>query len=262
MRFCVNGRQPHSVLRKADEFKFSYKDKERIFDIIDVYNEKTIILEAFDEEDWKVWQLYDEKFAEFYIALGNLKRAQEFNEHNIKWYWPYPVTSFYELSMIISLNPSYILLGPPLSFDLDEVVKNTKDIPLRMVANVARPDYIPKNEMRGIRGQWIRPEDITAYEEYIRCLEFDECQSLKEESTLLEVYQKRYWPGNLNLLIKKLDFNIDNRLISEDFGEIRANCGQRCWNKNRCHLCESILMFASKIREEKYKREKEKLVEK
>ena len=32
MLYCVSGRQPKSVLKRADEAKFKYKDCERIMD--------------------------------------------------------------------------------------------------------------------------------------------------------------------------------------------------------------------------------------
>ena len=34
--------------------------------------------------------------------------------------------------------------------------------------------------------------------------EFEDCKTLKEEEILLNAYQSKEWPGNLNLLIKKL----------------------------------------------------------
>ena len=102
MRFCVSGRQSYSVIKNADEIKFEYNDKNKIIDMIEDYSEKTIILDVpKDEEDWNTWQLYTEKFNNFYIALHNLMRSNEFNKANIKWYWPYPITSFYELQKII-----------------------------------------------------------------------------------------------------------------------------------------------------------------
>ena len=266
MRFCVSGRQPYSVIKIADEIKFAYADKDRILDLVEKYPEKTVILDVPGHEgDWKLWEMYSEKFAEFYIALHDLSRVAEFNQAGIKWYWPYPITSYYELSMIVNLHPSYLMIGPPLTFDLDKIVPHTYDdgveenatpIPLRMVVNVAHPVYLPTNGTHGICGQWVRPEDANLYATRINCFEFDECATLKEEEVLLNTYKSGTWPGNLNLIIKKLDFNVDNRAIPEELGERRMTCGQRCWSGSGCHLCVSAFRFADQIRKEHLRRSK------
>lgn len=269
MRFCVNGRQPFTIIKKADEIKFMYQDRERILDLVEDYSNKTIILDVpGNEGDWKLWEMYNEKFNEFYIALHDLSRASEFNKANIKWYWPYPITTYYELDMIVSLHPSYLMIGPPLTFDLDNIVPHTYDdnikdnatpIPLRMVVNVAHPKYLPDNGTHGICGQWVRPEDANVYATRINCFEFDECSSLKEEEILLDTYQKQEWPGNLNFLIKRLNYHIDNRGISKELGQRRMTCGQRCWTTGNCHLCVNEFKFTDMLRKVHYERKEKDL---
>lgn len=265
MRYCVNGRQPYSVIKRADEIKFQYADRDRILDLVERFPDKVVILDVpGDEENWKLWKMYQEKFFEFHVALHDLNRVKEFNEENINWYWPYPVTSYYELDMIVNLHPSYIMIGPPLSFDLDQVSMHlydpcdeTKQIPLRMVANVAHPDYLPSNCMLGVCGQWVRPEDTNTYSTRVQCLEFGNAD-LGREETLLHIYKENQeWPGNLNMLIQRLDFNVDNRAIPEELGERRMNCGHRCWRTGSCQLCMRAFQFAEQIRKESQNREKE-----
>ena len=262
MRFCVNGRQPYSVIKRADEVKFSYNDKDRILDLVEKYPNKVVILDVpGNESDWDLWKVYDEKFDEFHIALHNLNRAKEFNEANINWYWPYPITTYYELSMVVDLHPSYVMVGPPLSFDLDRIVNHLYDpcddtfqIPLRMVVNIAHSNYLPAEGKHGICGQWVRPEDCQLYSTRIQCFEFDNVD-LKQEETLLHIYKEnKEWPGNLNLIIQKLNFNVDNRVIPKELGERRMSCGHRCWSGSGCHLCVSALKFADQIRKEKIRR--------
>lgn len=264
MRYCVSGRQPYSVLKKADEIKVQFIDRDRIMDFIEKIPNKTIILDVpGDEEDWATWSMYDEKFYEFFIALHNLNRAGEFNQHGIKWYWPYPITSFYELGMIVNLHPSYLMIGPPLSFSLDKVLnqsydddieENASPIPLRMIVNSAHPKYLPDNGTHGVCGQWVRPEDAALYSSRIQCFEFDEVD-LNEEEVLLRIYKENQnWPGNLNLLIKRLNFNVDNRAIPDELVERRMNCGQKCWSGSNCHLCVSAFNFADQLRKEHFKR--------
>ena len=264
MRFCVSGRQPYSVLKRADEIRVAYADRDRILDFVEKIPNKTIILDVpGDEADWNTWAMYNDKFDEFYIAIHKLSRAGEFNYHNIKWYWPYPITSFYELDMIVSLHPSYLMIGQPLTFDLQKVISKVYDdgcdeneeyIPLRMTVNIAHPEYLPDNGISGICGQWVRPEDADAYGEYVRCFEFANVD-LKREEVLLHTYKEnKNWPGNLNLLIQRLNYNVDNRAISEDLCNKRMNCGQKCWSGSACRLCVTELMFAEALRHEKVRR--------
>ena len=258
MHYCVNGRQPYPILRKADEIYVQYKDRERIIDFIEQIPNKIIILDfpGGEEKEWQTWEMYSEKFEDFIVAVHNLFEVEEFNAAGIKWYWPYPITTYYELQKILQLKPSYIKLGPPLSFDLEKVKSQTKGIPLRLTVNVANPPYLPLTD-HGIQGQFVRPEDTKIYETYINCFEFEEVNNIQEE-TLLHVYKENEnWPGNLNLLIQKLNFNVDNRAIDDDWARARIRCGQKCQSGSRCKLCLSILNFAEAIRKEQVRRRKE-----
>ena len=123
MKYCISGRQPYSVLKQADEIKVKYNDKDRIIDFVEKIPNKTIILDMPEfDVDYDTWRMYDEKFeGGFVLGLHHLTRADEMNIEGIKWYWPYPITSFYELNAIMELSPSYVMVGMPLSFDLDKV---------------------------------------------------------------------------------------------------------------------------------------------
>lgn len=259
MWYCVSNKQPYSVLKKADEIKVEYNDRNQIMDFIEKVSDKSIVLDfpGYAQPEWNTWKMYSEMFNEFHIALHDLNRWKEFSDANVKWYWPYPITSFYELRNIVSLNPSYIMIGPPLSFSL-EVVKNiTNNIPIRMIPNNARPEYLPAAvAFLDIQGQWVRPEDVAAYEKYVKTFEFD-ADSLDKEETLLHIYSiNKSWPGNLNLLISNLNYNIDNRLIPEELVEKRLNCGQKCMANSSCHLCQNSFLFATRVRDKKLKIDK------
>ena len=73
MRFCVSGRQPYSVIKRADEIKFTYNDRDRILDLVEKYPDKTVILDVpSNEGDWKLWEMYSEKFNEFFFNVCTL----------------------------------------------------------------------------------------------------------------------------------------------------------------------------------------------
>ena len=69
-------------------------------------------------------------------------------------------------------------LDAPLFFDLPNVVKITKKVPIRAVANVANEIKWPDDN--GLYGTWIRPENVKDYERYISTIEFEDCDNRKE----------------------------------------------------------------------------------
>lgn len=257
MKYCVNGRQPYSVLRKADQVHVQWIDKDRIMDFIDEIPNIEVILDVprdvvLTEHDWNTLLMYNDKL-NFCIAIQNLHMAHKFAESGLKFYWPYPIVSYYELNGILALKPEYILLGPPLSFDLANI-RSMTDVKIRLIANTSYDPYIPRDN--GIRGQWVRPEDAEAYGQYVEVLEFVDA-GLTKEATLLHIYKEnKEWPGNLNLLFDNFNVNVDNRAIPEDLGERRMNCRQRCMRDGTCHRCDSAIQFADLIRK---KHEEQKL---
>lgn len=244
----MNGRQPLSVLKKADEIKVQYEDIEKILDYIETLPDKTIILDIPTETlgiDWNLLQMYSEKIS-FMVSLHNLELVNKCKELNIKFYWAYPITSYYELRGIIDLEPCYIMLGAPLYFDLKKV-KSITSIPIRLCPNLAFEPYISRKD--GICGTWIRPEDVETYEEFVSALEF-RLVDFAQERVLYHVYaENKTWPGNLNLLLANFNVNVDNRAIPEEIGEARINCGQRCMIGSGCRFCVNAIKFSNLIRE-------------
>ena len=231
-------------------------------DLIEKIPEKTIILDLteLNEKDLENIKMYNEKFNNFYVAIHKLSQCDLFMELGIKWYWPFPITSFYELQEISKNNPSYVLLGPPLTFDLEMVKKIIdKDCGIRMVANGTTPQYLlTRTPATGIYGSWVRPEDVKLYEKYVDCLEFEvDYGDFQKEETLLKIYQSGSWPGNLHLLFNDFYVNVDNRIIPEEIGKARMNCGMKCMRNSGCRLCYNGLILAANVRKLKYERDKE-----
>lgn len=168
---------------------------------------------------------------------------KECKHHKVKYYWAYPITSFYELEGIVNLGVCQILIGAPLFFDLFRVQSFGKDV--RVVANNCFDNYIPREN--GICGVYIRPEDIQYYEDYITTIEFYTTTNQKEES-LLKIYKEdQAWPGNLNLLLTNLNCNVDNRAIPEEFALARMQCRQTCMSGGKCKFCYTAMNFSRAV---------------
>ena len=227
-----------------------------MYDFIEQMPEKTYILDLPKEEtlnlDLKACQVFAEK-VNFMICLHDLRAAKLLAATGLKWYWAYPITTYFELQGVIALNPCYLYITAPLTMDLVNVSKITS-IPLRMTPNLAYDAYIPREN--GICGQWVRPEDTDKYEFYISVYEFA-AVDLTKEATLFHVYaENKEWPGNLNMLLTNLNFDIDNRTIPEDIIDVRMHCKQRCMSGGRCRLCESAFGCMATLRHKYYEAKK------
>ncbi len=246
MKYCVSGRQNKEILSNIDEILLQEKDFRIIPDFFHDYPKATIILNIDDYSEinkdtiLKYSQTNPDKFI---VRLKNFEDIEWYKTNHIKFYYKYPVSTFYDVQGLINLGVEYITIMAPLTFQMNKLKKlNAK---FRMVPNVAYDAYILRKN--GIFGQWVRPEDVQYYEEGIYVFDFEDAD-LQKEKTLLSVYRdKKKWNGNLNLLISNLNHNVDNRSILPETGRMRSNCGQRCQESGTCHFCDLSLKFNSKV---------------
>lgn len=246
MKYCVKSRQPISVLKKAEEIRVEYRDREQLFDFFEKLTNKTylITIPAKTEIDTAFIEAINEK-GDIILELErvDLPLIKWCEEKNIKWCWAFAISSFYELKTVAALNPCYVLLGAPLCFSLDKVSKY--NIPIRLVANEAGLPYLPV--MNGACGPWIRPEAIKKYEQYVSAIDFIS-DSLTQEAALLKVYSEdKFFNDNLLFLFRHFYNNINNYDMPEDLDESRMTCGQKCMENGSCHLCSAGIRFASSV---------------
>ena len=249
MKYCVNCRQPKDVLEKVDEIFVEERDYRIVPELFVKYPDKLIILEYKNQGfDLKLLKNYAEASENFVVKVYNLTDNElmfYIREYNIRFYYGYPVTNFYEVNGLIDFGCEFIKIQEPLSFEIDKLAKlNAK---FRMCPNIAYSAYIPRKD--GICGQWVRPEDVKFYEDGIWAFEFEDAELIKER-TLFHIYAENgYWPGDLNLLFTNFGVSVDNKLLMRDLGERRANCGHRCQSRGTCHYCDINIRFQNTLKE-------------
>lgn len=252
---CLSARQEDKYLRNAKEIKFEYRDRKAIPDYAEKYPEATIILTFtpgnIEIIDWTEIKNYNILCKEkFIFGIYKITDAEKCKELGIKFYFGYPITSYYELFSIIKMEPAYIRLGAPLFFEIEKIHSACK-IPIRAVPNVCYIDGLPREN--GINGTWIRPEDYDIYEEYISIYEFEDCD-LQKERALYRIYmEEKKWPGEFNLLFTNFNYDGVNRMILPDMTKQRLNCGQRCATLNgNCRICYRLIDLANPEKIKKY----------
>ena len=119
--------------------------------ILQIENEK------LNEPDYmKIVEEYGKSSENFCCCIYNLKEINWFKERKIKFYYGYPISTYYDMQGLMNIGVEYIKIVAPLTFDMDTL--SSLDIKFRMVPNVAYDAYIPREN--GICGQWVRPEDV------------------------------------------------------------------------------------------------------
>ena len=260
-KFCLSGRQSYSILNRADEVKVEYKDRQVLMDFVEKIPHKSIILKVpgvdRNLDDIEIWKMYKEKFSNFFLAVEDLNFGYALAVAGLEWYWDYPITSFYELQKVLEFKPNQVILGTPLFFDLNNVIRIIgENIKIRLILNEVVPNYLVSNNFssNNIKGIWVRPEDIDLYATIIDVFEF-KAENLRIEETLFQIYsEKKSWPDDLGLLIKDLGVSVPNKGIPDELAPCRMNCGQSCLRGGRCKLCEHAFEFARAIEKEYEKR--------
>ena len=247
MKLCLSARQDSQYLDLADEIIFEYRDRSAIPEYIEKYPDKTIILTCLDlfaELDWE--EINDFNILadyNFLFGFNNLEWINNCIDYDIDFYLAYPINSYDELNTVLYLGSSYVRLGTPLFFDLDNVKKFYPNAKIRIIPNIAYDDAYPRQN--GVAGTWIRPEDLMMYDPYVTTVEFNDINPKKEQALVRIYWQERQWPGDLQTLITNLQYTGVNRLIPSDVTEKRLNCRQRCMSHKNCHICQTALQLAN-----------------
>lgn len=191
-----------------------YPDKEYIVELDQIYDNAT----------WNYISICNEKLnGNLYVKLYSLKGAPTCKEKGLKFFYAYPVSSFYELRGLKDLGVSYVYTTAPIFFDMDTV--KSVGIPVRLVPNICYDSYIPHEN--GVCGQWVRPEDQEVYEKAgCEVIEFiNDLDSKEKEEALYRIYaERKEWPGEMDSIFINFNYPALNRMVPPDLALVRLNC--------------------------------------
>lgn len=244
IKICLSSKQTKEYLNKADEIMVEYKDRKAIIDLGHNYKAAIILDVPFLESgrlDWAEIEKYKVLSpGGFMLCLHTISLVEDCKAHEINFYLDFYIKTFYELEQVALLGPAYIQVDAPLFFQQDLV--KSFNIPQRI-----NPTTTNTSIFKGVdplTGTWVRPEDIDLYNPCT--VEFGVVDNNKEQALERFYIEKRHWPGQLNLIIPDFPPQILNRLISEELGKARLNCGQVCQIPSRsCHLCHTAMKIAA-----------------
>ena len=244
MKFCLSSRQSSAYLKKADEIKLPYKDRDIIADLAVQYPEASFVLTipaSAEYEEIKTAYILSKEKMRCSIDLIDTHLIEFLKANNIPFFWSLPVTSGYELQALKKLGVCAAYVAPPLFFNTEAIAKI--GVPVRLVPNIPYITYIPG--METVPGSWIRPEDTHLYETIAESIEFYDCDDIKKEQALYRIYaEEKAWSGAINYIIS-IDSIATNRMIPPQFGINRLTCKQKCQEGGICRVCYHYLTLAN-----------------
>lgn len=182
------------------------------------------------------------------IALmGNVQQLDLMKKSGLSFFFGNVVSTWDTLNGYINMGVSDVYIGNEFAFYMKAISRVCKEhnVQVRVFANVAQTDCpAVGNTMTQF---FIRPEDVTLYEELVDVIEF--YGPIDRQDVLYEIYTKGKWIGNLSELIIGLKENVNNTLIAGCFGTLRRNCGKRCGYTSSCNICTRFVSIQKTLEE-------------
>ena len=125
--------------------------------------------------------------------------------------------------------------------------KEAYNLILRCVPNFLVNALFPNKKKSRENSFFIRPEDISSYEDIIDVFDFSVAVKEKQK-VLFNIYSRGHFDDDISHLISGIGIHTHNAYIDPSFAESRLNCGQACIQKgSHCHLCFSICRLTDKL---------------
>lgn len=255
MNYCIDYQKKFKYIDKINEFTITYNKRDTsLLDFLLLYKDKRINIYIEDSEDFLnnndldrfkaineqypnlnyYLKINDPKQDKFAIKLYQLIKKEE----NIHYFFDALVNDWDILWEYINMMPTDIYVVENLCFELDKIadILHTRGIKIRTFANVCQTQC---GETPSLKTFFIRPEDISIYEDYIDTIEFFGDRDRTE--ILYKIYAiDKKWFGQLKEIIVGFNSDLDSRFIIPKFAESRIKCGKKCLKGGSCKICERI----------------------
>ena len=245
MKYSIKFYKGCRMLSKVDEISIIYDKKDaQILKFGKKYKNARIVADCtsltYEEllDNIEIFKTASNNF-EFVVKINYEQKdiLPDLTDNMIKYFFADHVNTVDKLRGFINLGVSDIYVIDELAFSLGKIAPMCHDnkVNIRVFPNVAQSSTsIPNDTFKNF---FIRPEDISAYEDYVDYCEF--WGPLDRQSVLFKIYKEGQWLGSLNTLILGLEREIPNTCIVPYFGRARVNCDKRC-AYGKCEVCSNI----------------------
>lgn len=251
MKSCIEWRKGFKFLPQIDEFNIDFRNKEiQLTRFLELYAKSQRVNirlpEDYTKDNIELLEAAYDKGYNIAIILPDIYYTERLKEKGVPFYLSKAVDTWDEFCGFLSIGVSDIFITGELGFELDKVssIAKERDVQIRCYANIIQSSW--KNE-RGIKGFFIRPEDVDFYSNYVDVIEFYD--SVDQQNVLYEVYfHSKEWNGKLREIIKGIVSDVDNYyILGSEFARRRSQCGKKCLKGERCELCDRLIELADSL---------------
>lgn len=256
MKLCGTYKSDPRHRQMMDEIRFRIGDLNALFENVDQYKEKTVIIEIADLKQSnlpypKLVSILEENL-NFILDCYNLTDYITLSKkHPQRVMYHYPCTSYNDLYRIISYRPYAVTIGEPLTFDLKNVriaVDSWYEyhVNIRVLPMIGRPTEWADMRVtdNGIKHFWIAPHLTHIYEEWVDVLDLYDLDEQREQA-LIEVYKSKEYMMPIGSLVKNLESVVPSNMFDDDFANRRLTCRQLCMKGiSGCNYCTIFEKFA------------------
>lgn len=262
MKYGITYSRSFRYMKEVDEITLYWSTEDDIVDFIDEnFDQKQRIVIDFEQEDFDtieeaipILENLQEVHPNFTIKISFTSQAllEKLREKGIYYFFSIFCNSWDSLYAYATLGVSDVYITEELCFNLKDVKAFCEPykIKVRVFPNVAQvsgkdTSYI----IPDVRKFFIRPEDISIYEEYV-----DICElwcPIEKQSVLYEIYKSEQWLGNLSDIILSFYTQVPNTGFMPYFAKARLNCRKKCYKEN-CRLCDMAIDIAHSMLKDGY----------
>lgn len=252
MKYCIDFYPNSHSLDEVDEINVNYDKTEDLIALLDFCNEhKTQRINVFFNDlekslnDNRVKDVLDfqKEHIELQIYIRFPDRNQELDEmlkvyNKSKFYFNIYANDWDKALGLINYGVSDIFVVEGLGFEIDKIaaIAHEHNVQIRVFPNTAQSSWKETDDLRKF---WIRPEDLSYYEDYIDVCEF--FIDREKQGVLLHIYRDdKKWYGDLKEIISGLEDKIDSRYLNPRFVRQRIQCGRSCMKGGLCQMCDRI----------------------
>lgn len=192
-------------------------------------------------------ELVKEIVEDYTIECDNIAtfRSLVFNGYNA--YIRFPVTDWETFNNLVQSGASDIYIDGPLGFQCSTIIKAKQNNSIKIRVSPTISSNAALGSSKTATSFFIRPEDLSAYEDMIDIIDFKIPEQEKED-TLYKIYKRGTFNFNLADLIEHLNMRVPNLFIQKEFVEHRLNCGQRCKLPSKaCHMCDTQISLTNTL---------------
>lgn len=217
------------IKKLADEIRCPYNQLGLLLKFIKENPQKRYLIElpsSINQEGIdkaiKELEIIKDMISDYTFSCHSLNSFKEMRERRYQAFLDLPVTDWELFNDLIEQGASDIWIDGALGFQINALTRAKGNTKIRAVPNYSAViDDMKPNSF------FIRPEDLSKYEDAIDIVFFREKEVSREE-LVFTIYKRGNFIGNIEDLIPITREPTPNALFKEDFAETRLNCRQSC----------------------------------